>query len=74
MKMANGNGNLVRIKIKDVQETRCCPRLRKFIGMTRNAIRTPAGLLVFTFSASTGLTGIITETHRISSKFVEILS
>ena len=63
-----------RIKVEDVPETRCCPGLRKFIGMTRNAIRTPAGLYVFTFSASTGLTGIITETHQISSRFVEVLS
>ena len=62
-----------RIKVRDVLGTRCCHRLRKFIGMTRNAVLTPAGIYVFSFVASTGLTGMITETHKISPKFVEVL-
>jgi len=74
MKPDNGNENLVRIKIKDARETRCCPKLRKFIGRIQNARLTPAGLYIFTFSASTGLTGIITEPHQISQHLVEVLS
>ncbi|MDP3015391.1 MAG: hypothetical protein Q8N28_03230 [bacterium] len=77
MEPANGRGeNLVRIRIKDAPETRCCPKLHKFIGMTRNAIATPAGLYVFYFTASNGngFGGIITEPHQIASHLVEVLS
>ncbi len=64
----------VKIRILDTSEARCCPKIRKFIGSVRVATQTPAGLFIFNFIGSTGLTGIVHEVHSIAPRLVEVIS
>jgi hypothetical protein len=63
---------LFKIRVKDCPEVKCCPNLRKFAGMVRIATMT-AGLFLFTFTYSTGLTGLVKEMHTIAPNLVDIV-
>ena len=65
----------VKIRILDTEETRCCPARRKFINKVRIAEPLSGGkTFTFSFLASTGLAGLVRETHTIASHLVEVLS
>ncbi len=64
---------LFRIRVKNCPVVKCCPGLRKFAGMVRIATMA-GGLFLFTFTYSTGLTGIAKESYAIASNLVDILS
>lgn len=72
--MKKKSEKLFRIRIKDRPEVKNHPDLQKFAGWVRIAKLTTAGLFLFTFTASSGFSGLITETHTIAPNLVDIIS
>lgn len=62
-------GKKIRIRIKDMEETRCCPALKKLVGRVFIATVLTSGLYSFDFNASSGLSGPVRETHQIPPHF-----
>lgn len=65
---------LYRIRIKNVEQVRCCPSLKKFIDKVVVAQKTPAGIFVFSFEGSSGFKGSIIERHSIVPQFVDVIA
>jgi len=63
-----------KIRIKDVEEVRCCSELKKFAGRVVIATLLASGIYLFTFMGSNGLLGIVKESHTIAPHLVDILS
>ncbi len=72
--MPEGKGKMVRLRIKDTEDVRCCQELKKFAGRVVLGTLLTTGIYFFTFNASSGLTGPIKESHTIVPRLVDVLN